>query len=304
MINLGYRVLDGFRVNLFQINNVILGIATDIGPRILYLAHKDNPDLNIFGIVPELTVETSEGLWRIFGGHRLWVSPEAMPRSYSLDDKPVEIMVKDNELIVRGNPETANMIQKEIIIRPGPSDNSVEVIHRITNIGRWDIEFACWALSVMKRNGFAIIPIKSRCIDEKCLLPDRVIALWPYTKLADYRVKFSNNFIFIKHDERVREPIKIGVRAYPYWAAYYVDNYVFIKRFYPEKTLCYPDFNVYVEVYANDKILELETLGPLRRIAPGESNEHREIWYLVRVGLLEPREDNIVSKVEPLISIT
>jgi len=303
MINLGYRILDGFKVNLFQINNVILGIATDIGPRILYLAHKDSPDLNIFGIVPEITVETSEGLWRIFGGHRLWVSPEAMPRSYSLDDKPVEIKVRDNEIIVRGNPETVNMIQKEIIIKPGPSDNSVEVIHRITNIGRWDIEFACWALSVMRRNGFAIIPIKSRCVDEKCLLPDRAIALWPYTKLADYRVKFSNNFIFIKHDERVREPIKIGARAYPYWAAYYVDNYVFIKKFHPDETLRYPDFDVYVEVYANDKILELETLGPLRRVSPGEANIHREIWYLARVGLLEPREDDIMSRVEPLTSI-
>ncbi len=304
MINLGHKIIDGFKINLFQINDILVGIATDIGPRILYLAHKDDPDLNIFGIVPELSIETPEGLWRIFGGHRLWVSPEAMPRSYSLDDKPIDVEIRDNELMVRGDPEVANMIQKEIVVRPGPTSNSLEIIHKITNIGRWDIEFACWALSVMRKNGFAIIPIKSRCVDEKCLLPDRVIVLWPYAKLVDYRIKFSNNFIFIRHDERIREPIKMGVRAYPYWAAYYVDNYVFIKRFSFEDNVRYPDFDVYVEVYANDKILELETLGPLRKVPPGEANIHKEIWYLAKVGSLEPCEDYVINKVEPLVAST
>ena len=82
--DLGLSEVQGFKIRRFRVNNVVLGIATDVGPRILLVAPAEEPDNNLFGIVPEFTIETPEGLWRIYGGHRLWISPEVMPRTYCL----------------------------------------------------------------------------------------------------------------------------------------------------------------------------------------------------------------------------
>ncbi|MEM2960208.1 MAG: hypothetical protein QXU67_01245, partial [Candidatus Bathyarchaeia archaeon] len=85
------KTIEGFRVKILSIGDMLLGVACDIGPRILYLASAEKPELNLFGILPNAGVETSDGFWRIYGGHRLWSSPEAKPRSYSLDNQPVKI---------------------------------------------------------------------------------------------------------------------------------------------------------------------------------------------------------------------
>lgn len=295
------EVINGFKVKMLRFNQLYIGIAVDIGPRILYATLVSDKYFNILEVVPDFAVETPEGLWKIYGGHRLWVSPEAMPRSYSLDDKPVNIIISNEEVVIEGNPEPQNSIQKRLTIRRGFDDYSVEVVHEVLNIGRWPIEFSCWALSVMRRNGFAIVPIKSRCVDEKCLLPDRVITLWPYTKLNDERLILTEDYVIVKQDPRINRPFKIGVKVHLPWTAYYVNGYLFVKFFKLEKAL-YPDYNSIVEVYTNNLFLELETLGPLRKVDPGDVNRHKEVWKIVKIGPLEPNDKDIVEKVEPIVS--
>jgi len=144
----------------------------------------------------------------------LWSSPEAKPRSYSLDDKPVKIETEKETITVYGNPETANSIQKSMTIMPH-SEGGVQVVHRIKNIGRWPLNLACWALSVMRPSGFAIIPIQSCKVDEEGLLPDRHLTFWPYTDLSDKRLIFTDGFIFVKQDPKAENPVKIGTMANP-----------------------------------------------------------------------------------------
>lgn len=297
--DLGVSEVQGFRVRRFRVNDLVIGVATDIGPRILLLAPAEDPEHNLFGIVPEFTIETPEGVWRIYGGHRLWISPEAMPRSYSLDDKPIKVEASGSEIRVTGNPEPQNSVRKRIVIRPGPGGGA-EVVHEIENIGRWNIEFSCWAVSLMKRGGFAILPIKPRPADERGLLPDRVVALWPYTDPSDPRLVFTKSYVFLRQDPSVERPIKIGVKANPNWVAYWVDGYAFVKSF-ERKDVPYPDYGSNAEAYTNNLFLELETLGPLRRVAPGAVNRYAERWRIVKVGNLEPREEDVERKLVPAI---
>lgn len=293
------KVIEGFRMKIVSINDLLLGVACDIGPRILYLASGDKPELNLFGILPEFGIQTSEGLWKIYGGHRLWASPEAKPRSYSLDNQPVKIEFNANALTIYGNPEEKNSIQKEITLKEAPK-GGVQVIHKIKNIGRWPIRLACWALSVMKKNGFAIIPIKPTKIDKEGLLPDRHISLWPYTNISDERLIFTHEYVFVKQNPEIEEPLKIGVNANPQWTAYWVDGMLFVKQFTPEKGE-YPDFGCNVEVYTNSSMLELETLGPLRTVDPSNVVQHTEIWKVFKVGRVEMKIEDVKKKVEPLI---
>jgi len=63
--------------------------------------------------------------------------------------------------------------------------------------------------------------------------------------------------------------------------AYWQPGTIFIKQanFLPDRT--YPDLNSSSEFFINGRFLELETLGPLEEIQPGESITHRERWSLL-----------------------
>ncbi len=291
--------ISGFKTKLFYLNDVIIGASTEIGPRILTLAHGKKPEFNLFGVVPDLGVQTSDGFWRIFGGHRLWCAPEAKPRSYSLDNKSVKLTVNARSVTIHGNPEPENATQKEITVKP-LSRNSVQVTHTVRNIGRWPIKLACWALSVMRPRGFAVTPIEASKADGDGLLPDRHLTLWPYTHLTDKRLKLSDEYLFLKQDTEAVNPIKIGTMANPPWTVYWVDGYAFVKEFQLEAGE-YPDYGCNVEMYTNPAILELETLGPLRTVAPSETIMHTETWRILEVEDLAPEPEAVNSKLKPLI---
>jgi len=293
-VNIEDSEVSGFKMKLFSLDDMAIGVATDIGPRILYVASRRRPRFNLFGVLPDAGIAMADGFWRIYGGHRLWSSPEAKPRSYSMDDKPVRIVVEEDRIMVNGNPEIQNSTQKKITIEP-LSDAGVRVIHDIKNIGRWPIELGCWALTVMRKNGFAVMPLKPAKVDEEGLLPDRHISLWPYTDPSDVRLTFANGYVFVKQDPQIPKPVKIGAMANPAWTAYWVDGTVFVKEFSMEEGE-YPDFGCSVEVYTNAAMLELETVGPMRRLQPSESVQHTEIWRILEVEELTPEPESVEQK--------
>lgn len=282
-------------IKKFEFGDFILGIPSDIGPRIIHFSLKKYPEKNIFGILPDIKIETEDGIWHIYGGHRLWTSPEDKPRSYSLDDNPVRIEILNKQQIkIIGNPECKNLVQKEIDIEL--KEKKIEVNHKIRNIGRWPIKFACWCLSVMKKGGFAIIPLKPKKVDKFGLLPDRHISFWQYSDLKDKRLIWGNEYIFIKQDENCEKPFKIGTMVNPEFTCYFVDGLLFIKKIECKKGE-YPDFGCNVEVYTNSEFLELETLSPLEIVEPGDFIEHKEIWDLKEVGEIPSIEEENIKKI-------
>ena len=54
-----------------------------------------------------------------------------------------------------------------------------------------------------------------------------------------------------------------------------------MKRFGYEHGADYPDYGCNTEAYTAGSIIEVESLGPLRTIAPGESIKHLEHWQLL-----------------------
>ena len=86
--------------NCFRLTNgeVEIIVTTDIGPRILFYGFSGGE--NILGLYPEAKVETALGVWKPYGGHRLWIAPENMPNSYAPDNFPVEYE-SENDLSIR-----------------------------------------------------------------------------------------------------------------------------------------------------------------------------------------------------------
>lgn len=213
--------------------------------------------------------------WKLRGGHRLWASPEVYPRTYGPDDKPVQYVLAEHGVKLRAPVEPWTQTAKEIELQF--RGDRIEVIHRIANHGPWPIELAPWALSVMTPGGIAIVPQTKR---ETGFLPNRTFALWPYTKMNDERVDWGDDFIQVRQCADIERAFKFGMHNEEGWAAYAVNGTLFEKSYEPQQEAVYPDFGCSFELYTNDKILELETLGPLAALAPGGEAVHKEIWKL------------------------
>ena len=140
----------------FANKSVEVVVTTDIGPRIIRYGFIGGD--NLLAEMPDDSVKTELGVWKPWGGHRLWTAPEAMPRSYSPDNEPVSHTVEGNTIKLIQKVEPGTGIQKEMAVTLDADGTSVTVVHRLTNKGLWEIEVAPWALTIMNGGGEVIIP--------------------------------------------------------------------------------------------------------------------------------------------------
>ena len=289
--------------NCYRLSNehVELIVTTDIGPRIIRFGFVGQQ--NEFAEFADMMGKIGGDEWRIYGGHRLWHAPEAQPRSYIPDNQPITIEQHDDFVRLIQPTETATGIQKEIDIYLLPDRAHVRVVHCMYNRGLWDVELSPWALSVMAPGGKAIIPLPPRGSHEENLLPTSILAIWAFTDLSDPHWTLGRQYVILRQDTSKTQPQKIGVMATDGWAAYFNKGHVFVKTFDFKSGAVYPDFGCSVESFTNETFLELETLGPLTVLAPGESVEHLENWSLFR-DIPEPHTDADVEKyILPLIKV-
>jgi hypothetical protein len=253
-------------------------LTTAVGPRIIHCGFIGGQ--NIFGVIDESKGVTGGDEWHLFGGHRLWHSPENKPRSYSPDNAPVEVVQEECCVRLIQAMEQDTRIQKEIAVSLDPDCNAVTVTHRLTNCNPWDVELAPWALTVMAKGGECICPQPQGEFDS--LLPNRRLILWPYTNMSDPRLTWGERYIRMRQDATMPRRCKYGLSAEDGWLAYLLNGDMFVKRFDYDYSGDYPDWGAAVEVFTNDAILEVETLGTLYLMEPGETIEHEERWYLFR----------------------
>jgi hypothetical protein len=274
--------------------------ALEFGIRILHFGVAGGS--NVFCLAPDVKVPAGGKQWSIYGGHRLWASPEEMPKTYFPDDKPVSYEADKESVIIKQPLDEWANIEKEITL--SVSGRKVKLLHRITNRNGCPVELAAWAISVMAPGGIEIIPFSA---PDTGLLHNRSISVWPYTDMNDSRVKWLKDYIILAHDGAVKGPFKIGISNKSGWAAYVNGQDIFIKRYRHIDGERYPDNNVSYETYTCDYMTEMETLSPLKFLAPGESVEHTEEWSVTHIiSGSEPLSGQSVGKflseLEPLVS--
>jgi len=164
------------------------------------------------------------------------------------------------------------------------------------------LELAPWALSVMAPGGVAILPLPERGSHPQDLLPSSSITLWPYTDLSDPRWTFGRHFVMLRQDATCQTPQKIGSEVSVGWCAYARQGHLFVKRFQFQVGAQYPDRNCNVEIFTNQKMLELETLGPLVKLQPGETVTYAEDWNLLRNVSQPQSEAEVIHNIIPLVS--
>ncbi|KAK5583219.1 hypothetical protein RB653_004810 [Dictyostelium firmibasis] len=335
---------QGFK-NCYKIkwNHFKMIITQDVGPRILSLSFEENASIfgmkshnlsmiksNNSSIGGESNHSNSNDQWNLFGGHRLWHAPECAGRTYYPDNLPIQIEFVNDEtmIIMRQAIEHTTGIKKTITmeIKGGVGRLSyIEVNHYLENKGNWPIQCAPWAISVLTKDTKAIIPLSNDSING--LVPKTSISLWNYTKLQDSRLTLGNKYIMVQQEDKSSDgnsSNKIGSRVNSGWSASITNSTLFVKIIDPDTKDLHVDLGANVEVYTDNDILELETVGKLLTLEPTPPLSPpidvssplkirnttpfvqvlTEKWYLFQLNdIPTPQNDNDVDKnILPIIN--
>ncbi|MCL2212411.1 MAG: hypothetical protein FWB93_01065 [Oscillospiraceae bacterium] len=223
----------------------------------------------------------------LYGGHRLWIAPEILPRCYHPDNAPVTCESVSGGMKFIASVEEQNHIRKSITVTLGES-GKVNVLHQVENVGLWDVNLSLWCLSMLDKGGKLIMPITQQ---DTGLLPNRNISLWAYSNMADHRVYWGKEYMTLQQDENTAAPIKIGYSNGDGWAAYFNKGQAFVKYFDYDSSQSYPDNGCNFETFTNDVMLESETLGPLVNIAPGACATHSETWVFHKADTMPTNDE-------------
>ncbi len=268
----------GLPTNSIGNKHLTLEFLSQAGPRLVRLFLQGSNE-NLLQELPELRVDTPYGVYFFRGGHRLWHSPEGLPRSYIPDNEGLVVEHTDQGVRLTGPVEPGTFIQKIIEITLHPDRPSATLLHRLRNNGIWPVELAPWAITQVPLGGTAVLPQMTSPLDKAGLLPNRQFALWPYSRWGDERLQLYDDIILVQGNAKT-PPIKIGYANRAGWIGYLNKGVFFCKRSAFQAEANYPDYGSNSECYCDNRFLELETLGPLVNLEPGQSTEHVETWEI------------------------
>ncbi len=289
----------------YRLQNPFLSVdyLAQAGPRLVRLLVAGS-DQNLLAELPEMTQPTPYGDYHILGGHRLWHSPEAMPRSYLPDNEGVQVENLPGGTLPGGSVrltqpvEPGSGMRKAMLLNLSADAPVLTIQHSLTNAGLWPVECAPWAITQLRLGGLAIIP-QQVGVPAPQLLPDRRMTIWNYTRLQDPRLHLGDDFILLEAASRL-PPCKIGVSNPQGWVAYLLGDVLLVKRFTPQPDLPHPDSGCDTEVYCNDQFIELETLGVLQVMQPGQTVTHTETWQVYTGVKFPPTLDGVRGLVKSL----
>ena len=236
-------------------------ITIDIGPRIIYYGtdnfnfFSEDIDRNVSKGGEFFDKEYKEGeTWYLYGGHRVWKSPENLD-TYTPDNYPVDYTLEDDF----GGEFRCDVSKKfEYRLKVYIDENGSLSVRNEVKTKCCDEKFHVWALSVMCKNGILRVPLNDKVDD---LNPIQNLVYWPYDDCRDGRFSMADGLLTVCQTDNPN-PLKLGLFSKKKRAYYTLG----------EKTLkitCltgndegkYPDFGCNFETYTNNHILEIEWLG-------------------------------------------
>ena len=280
---------------------VELVLTGDVGPRVMRYGFAGGQ--NFFKEFADQMGKTGEAAWQPRGGHRVWIAPEDIVKSYAPDNSPVDIQVQGDSITCTGPVEALTGLEKKVTVKLAESGTGVELIHEIRNAGAEPYYLAPWVLTMLAPGGAGIHGFPPRGTHPEMLEPTNPLVMWAFTHLDDPRWRLSRKYLVLRQDPNNSNPQKLGTYNRHTWGAYLLHGELFVKRYEAiAGPADYPDFGCTFETFTNADILELETLGPLTKLAPGQSVSHTERWSAHRnITLTTWTDEELDSVVLPLV---
>lgn len=272
-----------------EAGEVALVATTSVGPRILGLLGPDGS--NALVELPDRTLPCpGSAPFHLYGGHRLWAAPEDPPVTYRPDDDPVAVELVSGGIRLTAPADAVAETQRDITVGAlGPG--RFMLTHRVVNRADEPRTLAAWAITMVPLGGRAWLPLLETPFDPGGFQAQRNVVLWPYSRLDDPRLELADERLSVRTDGEERaaleDPVKVGTTNRRGWLAHWRDGVLLVKRAMHDEVKPYADMGASAQVYAGPYFAELETLGPLTTIAPGEAAVHVEEW---EVRFVDERE--------------
>ncbi|MBI3240917.1 MAG: hypothetical protein HYZ49_01320 [Chloroflexi bacterium] len=212
------------------------------------------------------------GNWMNWGGYKTWLAPQSRwpdPNALSDEMDNVEWAVVGQtdspvatSLHLRGPiiPWSGLQLSRQITLRAG--EKKVAVRESIHNASDTTQTWAAWAVAQFPTPGWAVYPSEGA---------RKTLALTP--------PKFRRDQLHFKGDKKW----KTGALTSEGWGEYQAKNWAksFRASFAPHANLPHPD-NCNLETWSNTDpaYMELEWLGPLVTLKPGESWAFETEWFI------------------------
>lgn len=257
--------------------HIRLEYLTTAGPRIVGLSYRGSP--NLLADVYDMTLDSPNGTYFLLGGHRLWIAPESLEKTYVPDMAGLAVREIPQGVELSGASETSSGVRKSIRIELDRATPTVRLVHTIVNENLNPILFAPWAITQLCLGGTVVLPQPVGNTDPQGLLPNRLLVLWPYTRINEARLALRDDAILIRA-EAAWPPMKVGYANRAGWLAYWWNGILFRKSLDLQAGAAYPDGGCNSEVYCGNRFVELESLGVLGPVAPGQVVQLTETWEL------------------------
>src|ERR1035441_1813373 len=164
--------------------------------------------------------KTGEATWQPRGGHRVWIAPEDVVKSYAPDNAPVAIELHGGGIVCTGGVEALTGMEKKITVKMAPSGTAVELIHEVRNSGAEPYYLAPWILTMMAQGGARIDGCPPRGTHPEMLEPTNPLVMWAFTHLDDPRWRLSRKYLVLRQDPNNANPQKLGSYNRHTWGAY------------------------------------------------------------------------------------
>lgn len=274
------------RVLAISNGTIDLYVTLDIGPRIIRYALAGGENFMFEDLSREVSNDGEDfdahfykgARWYIYGGHRIWLTPESMPETYYPDNEPVEYSLSGNVFTFTPPLRKPDNVAIRLIVEVSETGSGVRVTAKAQNAGGHARRFGLWNISVVCPNGLEVVPLN---VNDTGLLSNGILSLWSYADLSDHRLKFGRTLFTLKQNPAEKKAFKIGMFCNRGFAAYLCYGAMFVKRFPAFEGLDYPDGGCNYETYLCDKFLEMESLGDIKNVAPGDELSLTEHWSIV-----------------------
>lgn len=237
--------------------------------------------------------------WHNYGGYKAWVAPQHLWDGNAdpfLDygKASAEILSRPDGIPMLRITSAPSLKTGLVLTKEISMDESGEVllVQKMHNISSERITRSIWDVTQVRTPCFVVYPVKhdSRFRNGASYLMEES------KRSPQFRV--VDGFCITEY---MGELGKVGSDSDGPWMIWFKDKLAYVKFFDPMvKRAEYPDEGCSAEVFTSDKklaYLEMEILGPMVTLKPGESTELVERWRLFELTQSVTNDDRVLKAI-------
>jgi hypothetical protein len=254
-------------------------IVHEVGPRIAWFGRERGDSVLYW----DRRGAHRRGGWRMFGGHRLWLTRPGADESeetYAPDDAPCRVRVSRQRVVVTAPPDPQRLERGLAITARG---GGFAIEHRVKNAGDMLWAGGLWALTCTAPGASTVYEVPlgdGSAWDLVTLVIPRAWGGGHTSRVDDPQIELGRDHLRLR--PRGRETKRM-IRA-PQGVIAMNDRrrgIGFTKRAAFDANGSYPlDTNLALYASPRRAFVEMETMGPTRALPPGAATAHTEQWSL------------------------